>query len=130
MRASKTGGHPELEGIQNWRASRTGGHPKLEGIQNLMRGSRFWSPQCGKRIDIGPNYTQEWRGGIRGIKTAIALEREKAAGMDKKGQTVQGHDDCAVAKGREYRACAFPASLVDAIGSTYGSACRPTDSHS
>ncbi len=68
-----------------------------------MRGSRFWSPQCEKRIDTGPKYTQEWRGGIRGIKTAIALEREKTAWMDKKGQTIQGSDDCAVAKGRDWR---------------------------
>lgn len=68
-----------------------------------MKGSRFWSPQCEKRIDTGPKYTQQWRGGIRGIKTAIALEREKAVGMNKKGQTIQGTNDCVVAKGRDWR---------------------------
>lgn len=63
----------------------------------------------------------------------IALEREKAAGMDKKGQTVQRSVNCAVAKGRIWRReNIVPAPfvrLVDAIGSTYGPVC-PSDSHS
>lgn len=71
---------------------------------------------------------------MRGIKTATALEREKTAGMDKKGETFQEIDDSAVVKGRNwekgYYACAFRASFVDVIGSRDGFRCCPTDSHS
>ena len=78
-----------------------------------MRDSCFWSPQCETKNRHKTKVYPRGRGGTRGNKTAISLEREESTGMDKKGQAVQKSDDSAVAKGRYWgRENILPAPFV------------------